>query len=232
MEVWKLINGTDWYEVSNIGRVRRVGHYQTIVRKNGTVYQVYYKEHYLKLSPDQDGYLVIELFRKDLGKYLYTGVHRLVAEHFLPNWDPELQVNHMNGEKSDNRVENLEMATCKENIDHFWKHPLMKKRREHKLIRVSIASKEVMSRPDVKTRESEKQGKHVLCIEDNIAFSSRNVCAKFYNVGYDLIDGRCKKGYPARCKTWKLPDKNFKFLSEEEYQKFKQQNPKKVITYV
>lgn len=231
MEIWKLINGTDWYEVSNEGRVRRIGHYRTHTRKNGKTYQVYYKEMIMNATSDQDGYMAIGLFYSKSGEYKYPSVHRLVAEHFLFDWDPRLQVNHKNGDKSDNHVENLEMATCQENIDHFWNHPAMEERRKQKLIRISIASREVMSRPEVKIAESEKQGKHVLCIEDNIAFSSRTVCAKFYKVGYDLIDGRCKNGYPKKT-PYRLPNKSFRYLSEEEYQSFKKENLERVIMYV
>lgn len=230
METWKLINGTSWYEISDRGRVRRIAHYKTCTKKTGTIYRIFCKEMFMKVSPDSDGYMVIGLFYDKLGKFKYPSVHRLVAEHFLSDWDPNLQVNHLDGDKSNNNVTNLEMATCKENIEHFWTHPSMENRRKIKLIRNSQSSREVMSRPDVKIRESEKQGKHVLCIEDNRAFSSRSVCAKFYGVSYDLIYSRCEHGRSNRALS--LKDKSFKYLTEEEYQIFKQKFPERVVIYV
>lgn len=46
-------------------------------------------------------------------------LHRLVAETFLDTWNPDLVVNHKDGNKQNNAVENLEMVTCKENTHHF-----------------------------------------------------------------------------------------------------------------
>lgn len=57
-------------------------------------------------------------------------LHRLVAKAFLPDYSEELQVNHKNGIKTDNRVENLEMVTNSQNVYHAWNNLDSSARRE------------------------------------------------------------------------------------------------------
>ena len=71
---------------------------------------------------NSDGYLCLRV--KPCGK-IYK-VHRLVAMAFIPNPDNKPQVNHIDGNKTNNNISNLEWVTAKENVRHAWEHGLAK----------------------------------------------------------------------------------------------------------
>ena len=73
----------------------------------------------LKPVSGKDGYLRVNVAYN--GKFRLCLVHRLVAAAFIPNPDDKAEVNHKNGDKTDNRVENLEWVTREENIRHAHK---------------------------------------------------------------------------------------------------------------
>lgn len=74
-------------------------------------------------NKDSKGYMKARLYsdlsKNSDGRKPYR-LHRLVAKAFLSNFSDELQVNHINGDKSDNRVDNLEMVTNSQNVYHAW----------------------------------------------------------------------------------------------------------------
>lgn len=70
------------------------------------------------------GYLVVALW--DGSNYQYSRIHRLIATAFIPNLENKPQINHINGNKHDNKVENLEWCTVQENSVHAYKLGLWK----------------------------------------------------------------------------------------------------------
>jgi hypothetical protein len=121
MEVWKDVNGFEGlYQVSNLGRVKSLERF--VVNWAGT--NSLRKQKFLSIRKSKLGYLDVKLC-KDSIKYPLR-VHRLVAMAFIPNTDKKTQVNHINGIKTDNRVENLEWVTGSENKIHAFRTGLQK----------------------------------------------------------------------------------------------------------
>ena len=101
MEEWKTIIGFPKYSVSSEGRIR-----------NG-------EGRILKPYVNHKGYFKVGLYDES-GHDHKKRVHRLVAEAFIPNSDNLPEANHLNFDKQDNRVGNLEWCTDEQNREHFW----------------------------------------------------------------------------------------------------------------
>jgi len=112
-EVWKPIKEYfGEYEVSNFGRVKSVE--RICYYNNGEPFLL--RERVRELADAGNGYFKIMLYR--LGKGRPFWVHRLVADAFIENPLGKPFVNHKNGNGKDNKVENLEWCTAKENTAH------------------------------------------------------------------------------------------------------------------
>ena len=118
MEIWKDIKGYEGlYQVSNLGNVRSLPH-STEIHRNGAVFKTLKQGQALKPLVRRHGYLGVQLYGRGghTTKNMRTlSVHRLVAEAFIDNPNGYEEVNHINEIKTDNRVDNLEWCTHKQN---------------------------------------------------------------------------------------------------------------------
>lgn len=118
-EEWKdVVDYEEFYEVSNKGRVRTKPR-QTQSGDHKAIRGV----RYFTLYEHPDGYINVGLI-KESKKVRRTSVHRLVAVAFIDRIPGKEFVNHINGIKNDNRVENLEWCTKKENSRHSFDNGL------------------------------------------------------------------------------------------------------------
>lgn len=114
-EVWKDLEGfVGRYQVSSRGRIRST-------QDNHGNYREQLKKARCRSSAP-DSYLYVQLFLKD--RPFLEAVHRAVAKAFLPNPENKPMVNHRDGDKQNNAVENLEWVTCAENHQHAYDNGL------------------------------------------------------------------------------------------------------------
>jgi len=112
-EIWKdITNFEGLYKVSNTGKVLSLE--SKVVHKNGNFHTK--KEILLKAGVNKRGYESVGLYKN--GEVQYFKVHRLVALAFIPNIECKPFINHINSNKTDNHLNNLEWCTPAENNIH------------------------------------------------------------------------------------------------------------------
>ena len=174
-EIWKDIKGFEGiYQASNMGRIKSIERFRK--GKNGSLVPV--KEKILKPKISHNGYYQVALFKNS--KVRFYLVHRLVFEAFNVTIPEGLQVNHINEIKSDNRLENLNLMTPKENTN--WGTGIERCRNQ----RINgKKSKTVLqfTLEDILIKEypSTKQ------VERELGFSQSNIC--------DCCNGKQKTAY-------------------------------------
>ena len=141
----KKINGFENYSIDEKGRV-----WSHVIQR------------FIKHQMNKHGYLTVKL-SKD-GKKTHKSIHILVAEAFIPNPENKKEVNHINGIKTCNVVENLEWATRKENAKHCWENGLQK-----------YSSKRL-------SKVVESLSKIVLDLQTGVYYNSITEAARIYNM--------------------------------------------------
>lgn len=117
-EEWRPINGFEgFYEISSFGRIKSLSRNVKDTRAKNKIRRI--KCKILKSRDHNSGYISTHLKRDGLIKDFL--VHRIVAETYIPNPNSLKQVNHKNGNKKDNRVDNLEWISNRDNVIHRYK---------------------------------------------------------------------------------------------------------------
>ena len=101
-EIWRSIKDYPGYEVSNLGRVRSFNFNRVRIKT--------------LITHKPTGYITVYLYKHN--KIKNAKVHRLVAQAFIPNSENKPQVNHIDGDKTNNKADNLEWCTPSENQRH------------------------------------------------------------------------------------------------------------------
>jgi hypothetical protein len=113
MEIWKEVkNYEGLYQVSNFGNVKRISSFRGVNKQ-------YLNDYYLKPLDNGKGYLRIKLSNNGFSKRIM--LHRIIAEAFIVNELNKPFINHINGNKKDNSIKNLEWCTQSENCLHSVK---------------------------------------------------------------------------------------------------------------
>ena len=153
------------------------------------------KNKYLKQTINRNGYCKVTL-QKDKYRKMFS-VHRLVAQAYLKNYSNTLQVNHINGIKTDNRVENLEMVTAKENMQKAVEIGLFDKCKEiqrKNAIKNNLGKYHILASESAKKRVAKyDKNNNLIQVYNSITEASRKNNINITSISYSA-NGKRKTG--------------------------------------
>ena len=155
MEIFKDIKGYENYQVSNLGNVKSLGNDKTR------------KEKILKPNKLKNNYLQVVLCKE--GKRKYHLIHRLVAEAFIPNHNNLPQLNHLDEDKTNNTISNLEWCTAKYNNNYGTRNK-------------RVAESNI---------NNPKRSKQVLCLETGVVYPSTHQVERQLGFAQGYISNAC-----------------------------------------
>lgn len=170
-DIWRDIKGYEGlYQVSNTGKVKSLGHGKCSLWKEPRV---------MKGQKIRSGYLLVHLWK--CGEKKYALIHRLVAEAFIVNPENKETVNHIDGNKTNNCVDNLEWNTYSENITHAFNNGL----------NYAVGKKQII--------QKDKKG-NIIKVWDSIKEAAKNM-----NVCTSSLRACCRNNtYTIRGYKWEL----------------------------
>lgn len=155
MEEWKTIPSATDYEVSDHGGVRR--RVDSIQKRKGRIYK---KGYVLKPQSDKNGYIINSLCHNKIPKNYKR--HRLVLETFVGPCPEEMNTNHIDGDKTNNHVSNLEWVSQSKNVQHAYKMGLFKAAKGEKAGSAKLKDGEVWLIKKLLASDLYKQKNHKL----------------------------------------------------------------------
>lgn len=167
-KIWKNIKGTKgYYFISNFGEVKRVRYNKTIFMK-----------------PYMNVYLYVKIFSK------HYAIHRLVAEMFIPNPDKKPEVNHKDGNKLNNHIDNLEWVTRKENMQHrlYVLGTNSNTKKQRKAARQNIKN-------GIKNGRNRLSSKPIYCNETKLCYFSKNDICDIFNTTLWILNRHLEGKY-------------------------------------
>ena len=156
MEQWKIITEAKNYEVSNLGNIRN-----RITKK------------VLKGRVCKNGYLQVSLKIDETGKFTNRYIHRLVALYWLDNQDNKKEVNHIDGNKLNNLLENLEWVTSSENQKH--RHSIGINKTSNKKVGKFNLDGELLAEYDSVKESADKENNGIRVSIDNVLHGRRKM---------------------------------------------------------